>query len=107
MAGAKLPHIVAYDIADPRRLGRVHRYLKKVALPLQYSVFLVELDGGQRERLKRRLVELIDSRQDDVRIYPLPSRPEWVCYGKPLWDEGLLLTNMRLPLHLRGKVDIY
>src|SRR2546425_11381608 len=37
--------LIAYDIADPRRLARVHRYLKRHAIPVQYSVFV--LHGNQ------------------------------------------------------------
>ncbi len=102
MAHRRLPHIVAYDIANPKRLGRVHRYLKKQAVPLQYSVFLVELDQARREKLLRGLRELIDTRQDDVRIYPLPDQPEWIALGKPLWDEGMMVTGLKLPYPLRG-----
>ena len=33
-------YIICYDITCPRRLGRIHRVLKRLANPLQYSVFL-------------------------------------------------------------------
>ena len=36
--------LVAYDIASPRRLARVHRYLKRHAIPVQYSVFVFHGD---------------------------------------------------------------
>ena len=34
--------LVAYDIAHPRRLGRVFRLLQKHGVPVQYSVFSVD-----------------------------------------------------------------
>ena len=37
--------IVAYDIASPRRLVRVHRFLKQRGLATQYSVFTVETNS--------------------------------------------------------------
>ena len=33
-------HIIAYDISDPRRLQKAHRYLIQHAIPLQNSIFL-------------------------------------------------------------------
>lgn len=105
MAHRRLPHIIAYDIANPRRLGRVHRYLKKIALPLQYSVFLMELDAERRDKVLKHLRTLIHEKQDDVRIYPLPDTPEWVKLGKQFWDDGLLLTGVKLPADLRYNLD--
>lgn len=105
MARRRLPHVVAYDIADPKRLGRVHRYLKKFAIPLQYSVFLVELDAAGRDKLLAKLRTLIHPKQDDVRIYPLPDQPEWVALGKALWGDGMLLTGLRVPVPLRYNGD--
>ena len=34
-------YLVTYDIADPKRLSRLFRFMKKQGVPLQYSVFLV------------------------------------------------------------------
>lgn len=101
MARRRLPHVVAYDIADPKRLGRVHRYLKKNAIPLQYSVFLIELDAEGRQKLLAKLRGLIHPKQDDVRVYPLQEEPDWVALGKQLWGEGIVLTGLRVPTPMR------
>lgn len=93
----KLPHIVCYDIADPKRLRRVHRYLKGLGIPLQYSVFLLYLNREGRARVAGKLEGLIDPREDDVRLYPLPQHPDWQCWGRPLWPEGVQLTGLDLP----------
>ena len=105
MSERKLPHIIAYDIANPKRLGRVHRFLKKQAVPLQYSVFLVELNERGRKQLMKRLEVLIHPKQDDVRIYPLPSEPQWCGLGRALWDEGVMLEGLRLPPLLRYRTE--
>jgi CRISPR-associated protein Cas2 len=39
-------YIVAYDIADPKRLRATHKALTGVGDPLQESVFLCDLCGG-------------------------------------------------------------
>lgn len=41
--------LVTYDIADPKRLGRLFRYLKKQGVPVQYSVFLVDASAAKME----------------------------------------------------------
>ncbi|HPE60793.1 MAG: CRISPR-associated endonuclease Cas2 [Thiothrix sp.] len=97
MANPVRPHLVCYDIRCPKRLARVHRFLKKRAVPLQYSVFLVRLNREQRGWLLQQLERLIDARADDVRVYPLPQKPDWCALGKPLWEEGMLLDGVELP----------
>lgn len=107
MAKARFPHIISYDIADPKRLQRIHRFLKKVALPLQYSVFLLEADAKRIEQLEKQLATMINPRADDIRIYPLPLEPDWCALGKPLWGEGMLLTGMKLPLAQQLKAETF
>lgn len=103
----RLPHIVTYDIADPKRLRRVHRFLKKIALPLQYSVFLLDADAKRVEQLLKQLAPLINPHADDIRIYPLPSQPEWCSLGRELWPEGIQLTGFKLPAPLRSKAELF
>ncbi len=106
----KHPHIACYDIADPRRLQRIHRYLKGIGIPLQYSVFLLYLNRDGLARVVRRLERLVDPREDDVRIYPLPQKPDWLWWGRPLMPEGVHLPGLDLPepvrmLHLKNKTN--
>lgn len=74
--------IVAYDIADPRRLGRVHRYMVKRAIPIQKSIFQATMSSAQMLKLKQGLARLIDAGADDIRMYPLPAHPEIVRLGR-------------------------
>jgi CRISPR-associated protein Cas2 len=87
------PHILSYDIADPRRLVRVHRRLRDWGVPLQYSVFLVLVNAQQRGVLLGEVAALIDPAADDVRLYPLPLRPELVMLGEPPITLGVLLFD--------------
>jgi CRISPR-associated endonuclease Cas2 len=82
--------IICYDIADPKRLQRLHRYLLKQAVPIQYSVFLF---AGDERRLRACLEEAarhIDPREDDLRAYPLPQRGLKARVGCPVLPEGIL-----------------
>jgi CRISPR-associated protein Cas2 len=90
-------HFVCYDIAHPRRLARVHRLLSGVGLPLQYSVFLVRANKPGLLQLLDALMALIDARADDLRVYPLPSRPRIWCYGRAVMPDGLWLLGEALP----------
>lgn len=84
-----MDHIVCYDITDPRRLGRVHRLLKKRAMALQYSVFLYSGDHRQAQACLKEVSALIDPRHDDVRIYPLPHRGLRLALGRQTLPEGI------------------
>ena len=86
--------IICYDIADPKRLGRLFRFLRKCAAPLQYSVFLFSGDDRQLERCLQGLLRLIDTKEDDLRAYPLPARGLRVRLGKPALPEGILWSGL-------------
>ena len=53
-------YIVAYDIADPKRLQRVHRTMRGYGDPLQYSVFRCVLSPSERVLLIEALTPLIN-----------------------------------------------
>ncbi len=85
-------HLICYDITDPRRLGRVHRYLRDRAVPVQYSVFMAELTRGQMDVLIEGLEERINCHHDDIRIYPLPRAPRIIGLGQSCFPEGIMLV---------------
>jgi len=87
------PWILAYDIANPRRLARVHRAVKRVGIPIQYSVFLVEMSPVALGAFLRRLERIIDVREDDVRAYPIPVPPDCSVLGASLLPDSALLRG--------------
>jgi CRISPR-associated protein Cas2 len=97
-AGKSILHLLAYDIADPRRLVRVHRTVRNVGVPLQYSVFLVPGTAAEIDRLLVEIDDIIDPRQDDIRVYPLPQKPDVVHYGRQWLAPGSNLLGEG-PLH--------
>ncbi len=84
------PYLIAYDIADPRRLARLHRYLKGEALALQYSVFFGRFTPTQIDRIEDEIAARIEVKEDDVRIYPLPEDFQvWALGASAPLPEGI------------------
>ncbi len=79
----RMPILICYDIADPRRLQRLHRQLAKRALMVQYSVYYCELTREGMERIKAMIANHIDPTADDVRLYPLPGDFDITLLGEP------------------------
>lgn len=65
--------IVAYDIADPRRLRRVADACEDFGTRIQKSVFECWLDDARHQALKKRLVAEMDEAEDAVIIYSLDA----------------------------------
>ena len=84
-------YLIAYDIANPRRLSRVHRTLKKQGLPVQYSVFTVVMKRKALLRLLDCLNALIKTAEDDIRCYRLPERAEIKTLGQQYFPEDVML----------------
>lgn len=64
----RIRYIVSYDIADAKRLRRVHKTMLGYGEPLQYSVFCCDLSASARIMLIADLAEVIDHRQDQVML---------------------------------------
>lgn len=86
-------YLLAYDIADPRRLVRVHRASAGWGIRIQYSVFLVPHSREGIESFLGELRGLIDEGEDDVRLYPLPASVEVTQYGRQGVTEGIELVG--------------
>ena len=61
--------VVAYDIADPKRLGRVARLLETVGERQQKSVFELAAGSDERQRITRRLAAIISPDDDHVLLH--------------------------------------
>lgn len=85
--------LLAYDIGDPRRLQQVHRTVREAGVPVQYSVFLIPASPVEIEALLSDLDTIIDPADDDIRVYPLPSRLEAHRYGRQHLPIGLDLVT--------------
>jgi CRISPR-associated protein Cas2 len=67
-------YLVAYDIADPKRLRKVARTCEDFGLRRQFSVFFCRLTSVDLVRLRSRLYDVIDLEKDQVLFVPLCER---------------------------------
>ena len=84
--------LVTYDIAHPRRLARVFKCLKKEGIPVQYSVFALDVSNAKIGTLMAHIATLIDAREDDVRAYRLPESGWRATLGDAMLPEDLWLA---------------
>jgi CRISPR-associated protein Cas2 len=64
-------YVVAYDIRDDTRLRQVHKAMKSFGDPLQYSVFVCDLDPVEKLAMRRTLGEIVHFGADSIAIIDL------------------------------------
>lgn len=84
--------IVAYDIANPRRLSRIAKIMKGYGRRVQKSVFEVELAESRFEEMQLRAERAMNLGTDGVKYFPLCERCSDIlvvlgCSG-PAGDDG-------------------
>jgi CRISPR-associated protein Cas2 len=73
-------YLICYDIVSDRRRTKVAKLLEAYGLRVQKSVFECVLDEKQQEGLQKRLMKLLNKREDQIRFYPLSAH----CRNKVL-----------------------
>jgi CRISPR-associated protein Cas2 len=63
--------IVAYDIANPRRLQRIAKIMEDYGMRVQKSIFEVEANDRSFAEMKRRAEKEMDWDEDGVKYFPL------------------------------------
>ncbi len=81
-------YLLAYDIRNPVRLRRTHAFVRKHGVALQRSVFLLQMDAREFDSLQHGIRNLVNDREDDVRIYP-------IRHPGVLWSAGLQQEAVR------------
>ena len=66
-----MQYVVCYDIADDARRSRVARTLLDFGKRVQESVFVAHLDGELAERMRERVMRLVDVDWDRVHVFAL------------------------------------
>lgn len=74
-------YLVAYDVADHKRLARVHKYLSGWKVDGQKSFFECWMTPAECVRVMGELAGLIDPAEDRVHLFQLDPRMEPRCYG--------------------------
>jgi CRISPR-associated protein Cas2 len=65
--------VVSYDIPDDRRRTRLAKLMEGYGERVQYRVFECLLTRTQLRALRRRMLPLLNLREDSVRFYFLPQ----------------------------------
>ena len=66
--------VVAYDIADPKRLAKVASVCENFGVRVQYSIFECRLDQEAFNDLWLHILTTIDEREDRVVAYKIDAR---------------------------------
>jgi len=92
MSAHLLKYLVCYDICDSKRLRRVHHLVRDWGIPVQYSVFELELQRSQLKNLMDELRDLIEEREDKVMLYRLSPCQECICLGLAQVTANIMLV---------------
>jgi CRISPR-associated protein Cas2 len=63
---ARRRYLVAYDIAEPRRLRRICTIMESFGERLQYSLFVCDLSGAERAQLEIDVGTVMDLGEDSI-----------------------------------------
>lgn len=73
---ARRRYLVTYDVREPARLRKVFKTVKAYGEPLQYSVFLCDLDGMEKTRMVSQITAVMKHTEDSVAIVDLGETRE-------------------------------
>jgi len=63
--------VVAYDIADPKRLRRIAKIMKDYGVRVQKSIFTVSIRASGFNKMRARIEAEIEPLEDGVKYFPL------------------------------------
>jgi len=66
-------YMLVYDVREPKRLQKIHYFMKKHGIAMQKSVFILKIDNTGLYKVISGVKELVNNREDDVRIYPITT----------------------------------
>lgn len=87
-------YMLCYDIANPKRLYKIHKIMKKNGIAAQKSVFFIQRTDADMNHLIGQMEKIIKFSEDDIRAYPVVN-PDKV------WTTGGVLESF--PLIMPGR----
>lgn len=66
--------LVAYDIADPKRLRRIARLMEDYGVRVQKSIFEVSIRPLTFGEMRARIEDTMEPAEDGVKYFPLCQR---------------------------------
>jgi CRISPR-associated protein Cas2 len=76
--------LIAYDIKNQKRVAKFGRFMSKNCIRIEYSVFYTKMSKEKMSEFAIKILDYIDTNEDDVRIY------EIIDYGIALGKADLL-----------------
>lgn len=68
----KFDFLVCYDVSDKKRLRKIAKFLEKVSIRIQKSIFFYSnASKNDIKILVRKLDEFLNKNEDDIRIYQI------------------------------------
>jgi len=82
-------YLVAYDVAEPKRLQRTFRAMHGFGTAVQYSIFLCTLGQVERQLMREKLTDILNLKEDRILIIDLGEEgargsPSFEIIGKQL-----------------------
>lgn len=75
-------YLIAYDIADPKRLYRVHKKVEAYAIGGQKSFYECWLTTHELIQLKNQISKIMKNEEDRLFIFQLFNNTEALLFGK-------------------------
>ena len=75
-------YLIAYDIADPKRLYRTHKKVEAYAIGGQKSFYECWLTEHEMAKFKQEISALIEACDDRLFIFRIPDNLEPMLFGK-------------------------
>ena len=91
-----MQYLIGYDISDEKRLQKIHKTMTKYATPIQYSIFLFEGKRNELQHCIDDVLHIFHKKEDDLRIYPLPTNGKQWLLGKAVFPEVIIWTALPL-----------